>query len=395
VTVDQLAIFGGAPSFAEPLHVGRPNIGDREAVLRAIGEAVDERWLSNNGTKLLAFETALERRLGGGLHCVATCNGTLALQIALRALGVRGEVVLPSFTFVATAHAVAWERMTPVFADVEPATLCMGPAEAEARIGAETGALLGVHLWGRSGDVEGLERLARERGVPLLFDAAHGLGCSRDGRPLVGFGDAAILSFHATKVANSFEGGAIVTADAELAERAARMRNFGFVDEDEVVGLGTNAKMSEASAAMGLASLQALDGFLTANRRNHVAYAAALEGIPGVELMPFPSPQESNCHHVTVLVDPAAAGLDRDALRAVLVAENVLARRYFHPGCHRMPPHSERPSAALPVTERALERCLSLPTGTALTPEQAGTIGRLIRLAVSDPRAVRARLEEG
>ncbi|HKO38101.1 MAG TPA: DegT/DnrJ/EryC1/StrS family aminotransferase [Solirubrobacterales bacterium] len=395
MTVDELAIFGGSPTFAEPLHVGRPNVGDREAVLRAIGETLDERWLSNNGTKLLAFEAALERRLGGGLHCVATCNGTLALQIALRALGVSGEVVLPSFTFVATAHAVAWERMTPVFADVEPETLCMGPAEAEARIGAETGALLGVHLWGRCGDVEGLERLARESGVPLVFDAAHALGCSRDGRPLVGFGDAAILSFHATKVANSFEGGAIVTADSELAERAARMRNFGFVDEDEVVGLGTNAKMSEASAAMGLASLQALDEFLAANRRNHAAYAEVLEGIPGIELMPFASPRETNCHHVTVLVDPAAAGLDRDALRAVLVAENVLARRYFHPGCHRMPPHSDRLSPDLPVTERALERCLSLPTGTALAPEQAGTIGRLISLAVSDPKAVRARLEEG
>ncbi|HET9198650.1 MAG TPA: DegT/DnrJ/EryC1/StrS family aminotransferase, partial [Solirubrobacterales bacterium] len=284
-----LALLGGAPAFSEPLHVGRPNVGDREAILRGIGEALDRRWLSNDGELLLAFEARLSERLGG-LHCVATCNATLGLQIVLRALGVEGEVVLPSLTFVATAHAVAWERLTPVFADVEPASLCMGPAEAEAAIGADTGALLGVHLWGRGGDLPGLERLARERGMPLVFDAAHALGCSRDGRPLAGFGDAAVISFHATKVANAFEGGAVVTADPELAERVARMRNFGFVDEDEVVGLGTNAKLSEAGAAMGLASLDALDGFIAANRRNYAAYTEALAGIPGVSLLPFEDP---------------------------------------------------------------------------------------------------------
>jgi dTDP-4-amino-4,6-dideoxygalactose transaminase len=389
----ELAIFGGPPAFAEPLHVGRPNVGDREAILRGIGEAIEDRWLSNNGAKLLAFEAELGRRLGGGLHCVATCNGTLALQIALRALGVEGEVVLPAFTFVATAHAVAWERLTPAFADVEPETLCMGAAQAEERIGPETGALLGVHLWGRSSDPLALERLARERGLPLIFDAAHALGCSREGRSLAGYGDAAVLSFHATKVANAFEGGAVVTADAGLAERVRAMRNFGFDEEsEEVAGLGTNVKMSEASAAMGLASLAALDEFLAANRRNFAAYEEALDGIPGVELLAFPSPAESNCHHVTALVDPAAAGLDRDALKAVLEAENVLARRYFHPGCHRVPPHDELPTPALPVSERAVERCLSLPTGTAVGAGDAGAIGQLIRLAVSEAAAVRERI---
>lgn len=389
----ELALFGGAPTFAEPLHVGRPNIGDRAAVLRGIEEAIEDRWLSNNGAKLLAFEAELERHLGGELHCVATCNGTLALQIALRALDVSGEVVLPSFTFVATAHAVAWERLTPAFADVEPDSLCMGAAQAEQRIGPDTGALLGVHLWGRSSDPEALERLARERELPLVFDAAHALGCRRDGRPLAAYGDAAILSLHATKVANAFEGGAIVTADAELAGRLKAMRNFGFDEEsEEVAGLGTNVKMSEASAAMGLASLAALDGFLAANRRNFAAYAEALRGIPGIELLPFPAPEETNCHHVTVVVDPDAAGLDRDALKAVLEAENVLARRYFHPGCHRIPPHDELPTPPLPVTERALARCLSLPTGTAVTAADAAAVGQLIRLAVSDAAAVRERI---
>lgn len=387
----ELAILGGTPAFPEPLHVGRPNVGDREAVLRGIGEAIDERWLSNNGAKLLAFERRLSEQLGG-LHCVATCNATLGLQIALRALGVEGEVVLPAFTFVATAHAVAWERLTPVFADVDPETLCMGPAEAAAWIGPATGALLGVHLWGRSADPEGLERLARERGLSLLFDAAHALSCFCGDRPLAGFGDAAVLSFHATKVANAFEGGVVVTADAELAERVATMRNFGFVDEDEIVGLGTNAKMSEAAAAMGLASLDSLEDFLAANRRNYRAYEEGLAGIPGVRLLPF-EPEQVNCHHITIAVDPVAAGLDRDALRRVLVAENVLARRYFYPGCHRVPPYGENPAPALPVTDAALETCLSLPTGTAVGAEDVARIGEIIRLAVASAAELARQLE--
>jgi dTDP-4-amino-4,6-dideoxygalactose transaminase len=388
----QLAVLGGAPAFAEPLHVGGPNIGDRRQILRMIDEALEQRWLSNSGSKLLAFESRLSETFGG-LHCVATCNATLALQITLRALGVSGEVVLPAFTFVASSHAVAWERLTPAFADVEAETLCMGPAQAEERIGPRTAALLGVHLWGRHADLEGLERLARERELPLVFDAAHALGCTVAGRPLAGFGDAAVVSFHATKVANSFEGGVVVTADAELAERVRAMRNFGFDEEsEEVAGLGTNAKLSEAGAAMGLASLEALDGFIAANRANASAFAKSLSGIPGVELLPFADPQETNCHHVTVVVDPAVAGLTRDELMAVLRAENVLARRYFHPGCHRVPPHDRLPTPPLPVTERALERCLSLPTGTAVSPENAAAIGQLVRLAVSDAAAVRDRL---
>ena len=388
----ELAILGGPPAFAEPLHVGRPNVGDREAVLRAIGEAMDERWLSNNGAKLLAFERRLSEQLGG-LHCVATCNATLGLQIVMRALGVEGEVVLPALTFVATAHAVAWERLTPVFADVDPESLCMGPAQAAAQVGPETGALLSVHLWGRSADPEGLEQLARDCGLPLVYDAAHALGCSRDGRPLASFGDAAVLSFHATKVANSFEGGVVVTADRELAERVATMRNFGFVDEDEIVGLGTNAKMSEAAAAMGLASLDSLEEFLAADRRNYLAYAEALAGVPGVRLLPL-DPEQANCHHVTIAVDGDAAGLDRDALRAALVAENVLARRYFYPGCHRVPPYDQGPAPQLPVTDAALERCLSLPTGTAVDPDDVARIGQIVQLAVASAAAVGRQLED-
>jgi dTDP-4-amino-4,6-dideoxygalactose transaminase len=172
------------------------------------------------------------------------------------------------------------------------------------------------------------------------------------------------------------------------------MRNFGFVDEDEVVGLGTNAKLSEAAAAMGLASLEGLDGFLAANRRNYAAYAEALAGIPGVSLLPFEDPDAVNCHHVAIEVDAEAAGIDRDQLRALLSAENVLARRYFYPGCHRTAPYGDgRPSAALPATERALARTLSLPTGTAVTPADVAAVGAIVRTGVAEAAVVRRRLE--
>ena len=392
---EDFALLGGEPAFSEPLRVGRPNVGDREAILRRIADALDRRWLTNDGRYLREFEQRLAEVVGAR-HCVATCNGTLALQLAARALGLHGEVVMPSLTFVASAHALAWEGLVPAFADVDPRSLCIDPDRAASVAGPGTAALLGVHLWGRTCDVEALEALARERGLAMLFDAAQALGCSRRGKPIGACGDATIFSFHATKVANSFEGGAIATDDPGLAERAARMRNFGFVDEDLVVSLGTNAKMSEPAAAMGLASLEALDDFIERNRENYEHYRQGLARAPGVELLSLqrPGPQSSNCHYITVEVDPGTAGIDRDGLQRLLVAENVLARRYFYPGCHRMEPYRSRsvPHAPLPATERLLDRCLSLPTGTATPQEGIELVCQLIALAVSHGTELATRL---
>jgi len=392
-SLDELALFGGEPAFSEPLLVGRPNVGDRQAILGRIADALDRRWLTNDGCYVREFEQRLAEEVGAS-YCVATCNGTLALQLAVRALGLRDEVVLPAFTFVASAHALAWEGLVPVFADIDPTSLCLDPARAAAAKGPRTSALLGVHLWGRTCDVEGLQALADEHGLALLFDAAQALGCSHRGRPIGALGDATIFSFHATKVANSFEGGAIATDDPGLAERASRMRNFGFAGEDEVVSLGTNAKMSEPAAAMGLASLDALGSFVARNRENYERYRQALAPVSGVELLALSSPESSNCHYVSVEIEPAISGLCRDELKRVLAAENVFARRYFHPGCHRMEPYLSRsgPIAALPVTDHLLERCLSLPTGSATSPEAIDRVCGLIELAVRDAVELRARL---
>jgi dTDP-4-amino-4,6-dideoxygalactose transaminase len=389
-----LAILGGTPAFSDPLHVGRPNVGDRDRLLERISGILDSGWLTNDGPLVREFEGAVASLLGVR-HCVATCNGTIALQIATRAAGLRGEVIVPSFTFVATAHALLWQGMKPVFCDVDPETHTLDPRRVEELVGERTSGILGVHLWGRPCAVDALTRIADRHGLILLFDAAHAFGCSFDGRPIGGFGAAEVLSFHATKVVNAFEGGAVVTNDDELAGRARLLRNFGFVDYDSVAALGTNGKMSEASAAMGLTSLEARERFLAVNRRNHEAYRRGLAGLAGLRLHEYEERQAPNWHYVVLEVDAEIAGLSRDLLLRVLWAENVLARRYFSPGCHRLEPYRSMPDEPLlPVTQTLAERVLVLPTGTAVAERDVAIVCHIIRAALGQASHVRSRLEE-
>jgi dTDP-4-amino-4,6-dideoxygalactose transaminase len=381
--MSDLAILGGQPAFAEPVHVGRPNIGDRDRLMERIASVIDGRWLTNDGPLVHELEQAVAEVLGVP-HCVAMCNGTVALEIAIRAAGLTGEVIVSPFTFVATAHALQWQEITPVFCDVDPLTHNIDPARVEELITPRTTGVLAVHLWGRPAPVEDLTEIAARHDLRLLFDAAHAFGCSHRGRMIGGFGTAEVLSFHATKVVNSFEGGAIVTADDEFAEVTRLMRNHGFADYDEVSHVGTNGKMSEVSAAMGLTSLESRDGFVEANRRNHEAYRAGLVGVEGVELIGYDEAELCNWQYAVIEVDESAA-LSRDDLQRVLWAENVLARRYFYPGCHRMEPYRTLfPDAGerLPQTERLADRVLVLPTGTAMDPAGVAVVADLVRRAM-------------
>jgi dTDP-4-amino-4,6-dideoxygalactose transaminase len=391
--MSELAILGGVPAFPEPVHVGRPNIGDRDRLMERIEGVIDRRWLTNDGPLVHEFEEAIASMLGVP-HCIAMCNGTVALEIAIRAAGLSGEVIVSPFTFVATAHALQWQAITPVFCDVDPRTHNIDPARVEELITPRTTGILGVHVWGRPAPIDELTRIAADHGLRLLFDAAHALGCSTGGRMVGTFGTAEVLSFHATKVVNSFEGGAIVTADEEFADVARLMRNHGFADYDEVGHVGTNGKMSEIAAAMGLTSLESRDDFVAANRRNYETYRAALEGVDGVELIGFDSAESCNWQYVVIEVDESA-GLTRDELQAVLWAENVLARRYFFPGCHRMEPYRTLfPDAAerLPETERLVQRVLALPTGTSMTTDAVTIVAGLVERAMHDAPRLRAAL---
>jgi len=390
-SLEQLALLGGPPAFAAPLHVGRPNIPDKADILRRVEEVLDRRWLTNDGPCVQELEQRLAE-LAGVEHCVAVCNGTVALEIAIRALELSGEVIVPAFTFVATAHALAWQGLTPVFADVDPATHSLDARDVERKLTRNTTGIIGVHLWGRTCDVEALSAVAERARVKLMFDAAHALGCTHRGRPVGSFGSAEVFSFHATKFFNTFEGGAITTNDATIANRARSIRNFGFQGYDNVVEIGTNGKMNEVCAAMGLASLQTLPAVVETNRRNHGLYRRLLQGVPGVSLMPYEPDERTNYQYVVVLVDPAA-GLTRDEMVRFLHSENVLARRYFAPGVHRMPVYRERyADIELPQTERLCEQVMCLPTGTAVSAGEIELVSQLVTLALSNSDAVRAAL---
>lgn len=370
--------------FPEPLHVGRPNIGDREEFLRLVEGALDRRWLTNDGPLVREFEERVAQYTGTK-HCVAMVNGTIALEIAIRALGMTGEVIVPSFTFVATAQSLSWQGVTPVFADVDPETHSLDPASVRKLITPRTTGIIAVHLWGRPADVAALEAIAEEHGLALLFDAAHAFGVGSGDTMVGGSGRAEVFSFHATKFFNSLEGGAIVTNDDDIARTARLMRNFGFAGEDNVVSDGTNGKMTEVCAAMGLANLGAIDDVIAVNERNYHAYAEALTGIPGVRLYEIGDSGPRNFQYVVLLVDDDCP-VDRDAILASLRDANVLARRYFWPGCHRMEPYrTTHPDAwrDLPVTEKVAGSVVVLPTGTAVDEDAIRVIAGIVRDTVA------------
>lgn len=379
-----LAINGAIPMFSEPLHVGRPNIGDREHFMRLVGEMLDRRWLSNNGPLVQEFEKRIADFLGVK-HCVAMCNGTIALEIAIRALGMSGEVIIPSYTFVATAHALHWQGITPVFADIDPLTHNIDPVAVRRMITSRTTGIIGVHLWGRPAPVSDLQAIADEHGLQLMFDAAHAFGCSHGGRMIGNFGRAEVLSFHATKFFNALEGGAVVTNEDELAETMRLMRNFGFSGFDNVIHPGTNGKMVEVCAAMGLTNLGYVDAVVEANRRNHEAYRVALNEIDGLRLLEYDSNERNNYQYVVLEVMEGGVRR-RDAILAALHAQNILARKYFWPGCHRMKPYRELfPNAGvlLERTHVVADRVIVLPTGTTLPTNAVELIVQVIRQASS------------
>jgi dTDP-4-amino-4,6-dideoxygalactose transaminase len=351
------------------LHVGRPNIGDRESFIKRINQILDRRWLSNNGPVVQEFERKVADILGAK-HALAMCNATAAIEIACRALGLKGEVIVPSYTFIATAHALQWQEITPVFCDMNPVTHNIDPEKIERLITPRTTGIIGVHVWGRGCDTEAIEDIARRRGLKVMYDASHGFGCSRGGRMLGTFGECEVFSFHATKFINCLEGGIVATNNDELAYQMRMMTNFGFTGYDRVEYLGINGKMNEISAAMGMTNLEAMHEIIAVNRRNYVAYREGLAGMAGISVIDYDPAELNNYQYVVIEVDPELCKRNRDEIVEALHAKNIIARKYFWPGCHKMEPYrSLQPHARLllPETERISQRIIVLPTGQAVT----------------------------
>lgn len=389
-------IFGGPREFDEPLHIGRPNIGDRQKLLTYINDILDKRWLTNKGGYVQEFEKRIADFVGAD-HCIAMCNGTIALEIAIRALGLKGEVIVPAFTFIATVHSLQWQEITPVFCDVNPDTHAIDPTRLEKLITPKTTGIIGVHTWGQGCEIYELEQLAKTHKLGLLFDAAHAFGSTYDGKMIGSFGEAEIFSFHATKFINSFEGGAVVTNDEELSRKIRLMKNFGFTGYDQVDYIGTNGKMNEVCAAMGLTSMDNIEAFVDVNIRNYQTYKKELSGIPGIRLFPYNESEKHNYQYVVLEVIESETGISRNNLLKILHAENVIARRYFYPGCHRMEPYrSYFPHAGLllPETEKLVERVLILPTGTAVGEAEVKNVCHIIRKGIENSRHISSLLNE-
>lgn len=382
---EDLAINGATPAFEEQLHVGRPNIGSKEKFLEYASDILDRGWLSNNGPLV----QELEKRIADYLnvkHCVCMCNGTVALEIAIRALGLSGEVIIPSFTFIATAHALSWQEITPVFADIDPETHTLDPEAVRKMITPKTTGILGVHLWGKAHYIDELQEIADENNIKMMFDAAHAFGCSWKGEMIGNLGECEVFSFHATKFFNALEGGAVVTSDDDLAGKMRLMRNFGFAGMDNVVHHGTNGKMNEISAAMGLVNLESMDETVAENRRCHRLYTEKLSDLSCLKVMAYNEKEKNNYQYVVVEIRDDFH-ITQDQLIQVLHAENIRARKYFWPGCHKMKPYREfypHADLLLPQTNSVARKVVVLPTGPTLNDKSVDEVCEIIRFIVKN-----------
>jgi dTDP-4-amino-4,6-dideoxygalactose transaminase len=353
---------------------------------------LERSWYTNSGPLVEEFEERVATLLGVR-HCIAVSNATVGLELVLKAVERAGDVIVPSFTFVATAHAPRWLGLRPIFCDVDPSSHNLDASELAQLVTGQTAAVIAVHLWGRPCDVDGLEAITSRYGIPLLYDAAQAFGCSFGPKRLGNFGAAEIFSFHATKYVTTGEGGAITTNDESLARRLRLLRNFGFAGVDKVVGLGTNAKMSEFAAAVGLTSLDGMADVVAGNQRRYELYREMLADLPWMKVASYDAANHPNYQYVVAEVDAHPDGLTRDDLVRILRAENILARRYFFPGCHRVAPHNEsEPPRPLRTTERLTSSVIALPTGLAVPEEALMEVTALIRFCLSHGSAIVGRL---
>ncbi len=356
--------------------VGRPNLAQPGAILDSIGEVLAARQLTNNGPVVQRLESVIGEDLGA--ECVLTSSGTTALELSLRTLRP-GEVILPSFTFVATASAVVAAGHSVVFADVDPISHCLSVETVSAAMSADTTAILPVHLWGNPASPVEFEALAAQSNVTLLFDAAHAYGTAHQDKPIGQFGAASAFSFHATKAFSAVEGGCIATTDSVLAQRLRAMRTFGMDPGGTVKTWGSNYRMSEVHAAVGLANHSVLDDLANSNRQNFEAYRHRIEG-SGVGRLIAPSAGNRLTPYVIMQLESTHAS-KRKQVVASLARRGIIVREYFTPPVHRMQPYCSS-NVPLPVTEQISGLTLALPTGFQLNSDEcvliADEVTRLI-----------------
>ncbi len=348
----------------------------------------DSKWITNNGSFHRQLEQALTDYLG--VDCLSLfTNGTLPLITALQALRITGEVITTPYSFVATTHALWWNGIKPVFVDVDPRTGNLDPEKIEAAITPHTTAIMPVHVYGQPCDTERIKQIADTYGLKVIYDAAHAFGVRVHGESILRAGDMSTLSFHATKVYNTIEGGAMIMPNAETKRRIDDLKNFGFHDEVTVVAPGINSKMDEVRAAYGLLNLRYVDAAIAARKEVARKYVRALQDVPGItlfecetQLLQPEQDYEWNCSYFPILVDAEQYGMSRDDLYAKMRAQNVLGRRYFYPLISEFSTYRGLPSAAkenLPNAHRLASQVICLPMHHGLTEEEVQRVIDCIR----------------
>lgn len=350
-----------------PIYVTQPFLPPLEEFLPYLEQIWQNKILTNNGPFHQRLEEALCEYLGVK-HLALFTNGTIALVTALQALRITGEVITTPYSFVATAHSLLWNGIKPVFVDIDPVTFNLDPNKIEAAITPHTTAIMPVHCYGNPCEVERIEKIADNYGLKVIYDAAHAFGVTYKGESVLKFGDLCVLSFHATKIFNTFEGGAIVCPDAKTKQRIDYLKNFGFADEITVTAPGINGKMSEVSAAFGLLQLKYIDQCLARRKEIEKHYREALASIPGITLMPKINNAEGNSSYFPILVE-GDYPLSRDALYEKMKNAGVYGRRYFYPLISDMPMYRGLPSSSVENLQNAwntARKVLCLPIYTAL-----------------------------
>lgn len=363
-----------------PIFVTQPALPPLLEFLPYLEQIWSNKVLTNGGP----FHQQFERKLAAylGVEYVSLfANATLALVTALQALRITGEVITTPYSFVATAHSLKWNGIEPIFVDIDPSTGNLDPTKIEAAITPRTTAILPVHVYGNPCDVDAIERIAENYNLKVIYDAAHAFGCKHNGQSLCAYGDLSVVSFHATKVFNTFEGGAIICKDAKTKAHIDHLKNFGFVDETTVVASGINGKMSEFNAAFGLLQLEHIDNYLAKRQAIARTYFKALEGVTGILCLNYPAKHESNHSYFPILVRPEFQ-LTRDELYDYLKQQGIHGRRYFYPLISDFPMYRGLPSAKssnVTAAKELAEQVICLPIYVDLTLDTVRKIAQLIK----------------
>jgi len=365
----------------EPVYVTQPALPPLEEFVEYLKQIWDSKTLTNNGPFHVEFEKALADYLGVKYISLFS-NGTLALITAIQALKITGEVITTPYSFVATTHSLWWNNIKPVFVDIEPEHFNLDPEKIEAAITPQTTAIMPVHVYGNPCKVEAIQKIADTYGLKVIYDSAHAFGVKINDNSVLQFGDLSVMSFHATKVFNTIEGGAIVSHDAKMKQRIDYLKNFGFADEVTVVAPGINAKMNELQAAFGLLQLKYVDEYI--NKRKLIAemYREKLSGVPGIR---FHNDMQNVRHgypYFPILIDAEKYGQTRDVVYEKLKLNNVNGRRYFYPLISQFPTYSGLPSAKpenLPVASHVADKVICLPIYPELQLESLNQIINIIK----------------